>query len=221
MNLFNLSEVVRSLPELWVGLKFTLLLVFASLAIGTVIGLLVCLGRLLGRGLLVRLCAIYTTIFRGIPEVVLMFWIYYCGPLLGGVRPSSIVAALVAMSLYAGALLSEIFRGGILAVPRGQGEAARSLGVPEFWVWTSVILPQAFRIVIPALIGVAALTVKVSGIASTIGVTELVYQANVIGGQSYRYFELFTAVGAFYFVILFPMSMIAKGYERRLATRRK
>jgi His/Glu/Gln/Arg/opine family amino acid ABC transporter permease subunit len=221
MRLFELSEVVRSLPELWVGLKFTLLLVFASLAIGTVIGLLVCLGRLLGRGLLVRLCAIYTTIFRGIPEAVLMFWIYYCGPLLGGVRPSSIVAALVAMSLYVGALLSEIFRGGILAVPRGQGEAARSLGVPEFWVWTSVILPQAFRIVIPALIGVAALTVKVSGIASTIGVTELVYQANVVGGQSYRYFELFTAVGAFYFVILFPMSMIAKGYERSLTTRRK
>jgi His/Glu/Gln/Arg/opine family amino acid ABC transporter permease subunit len=221
MMLFELSEVVRSLPELLVGLRFTLLLVFASLAIGTVIGLLVCLGRLLGRGLLVRLCAIYTTVFRGIPEAVLMFWIYYCGPLLGGVRPSSIVAALVAMSLYVGALLSEIFRGGILAVPRGQAEAARSLGVPEFWVWTSVILPQAFRIVVPALIGVAALTVKVSGIASTIGVTELVFQANVVGGQSYRYFELFTAVGAFYFLILFPMSMIAKGYERRLTTRRR
>jgi His/Glu/Gln/Arg/opine family amino acid ABC transporter permease subunit len=221
MKLFELSEVVRNLPELWIGLRFTLLLVFASLAIGTVIGLLVCFGRLLGRGLLVRLCAIHTTIFRGIPEAVLMFWLYYCGPLLGGVRPSSLVAALVAMSLYVGALLSEIFRGGILAVPRGQAEAARSLGVPEFWVWTSVILPQAFRIVIPALIGVAALTVKVSGIASTIGVTELVFQANVIGGQSYRYFELFTAVGVFYFLILFPMSMIAKGYERRLTTRRR
>ena len=125
------------------------------------------------------------------------------------------------MSLYAGALLSEVFRGGILAVPKGQAEAARSLGVPEFWVWTSVLLPQAFRIVIPALIGVAALTVKISGIASTIGVTELVYQANVIAGQSYRYFELFTAVGLFYFLILFPMSMIAKACERRLAARHR
>jgi ABC-type amino acid transport system permease subunit len=118
-------------------------------------------------------------------------------------------------------LLSEIFRGGILAVPRGQAEAARSLGVPEFWVWTSVILPQAFRIVIPALIGVAALTVKISGIASTIGVTELVFEANVAAGQSYRYFEMFTAVGVFYFLILFPMSMVAKGYERRLTMRRR
>lgn len=221
MNYFDFVEVVRSLPDLWVGLQYTLLLVFVSLASGTVIGLLVCLGRLLGRGLLIRLCAGYTTIFRGIPEVVLMFWIYYCGPLLGGVRPSSLIAALVAMSLYVGALLSEVFRGGILAVPKGQAEAARSLGLPEFWVWTSVILPQAFRVVIPALIGVAALTVKVSGIASTIGVTDLVYQANVIAGQSYRYFELFTAVGIFYFFILFPMSMIAKGYERKLAMRQR
>jgi len=218
---FDVSEVVRSLPDLWLGLEYTLLLVFVSLASGTVLGLLACLGRLLGRGLLVRICAAYTTIFRGIPEVVLMFWIYYCGPLLGGVRPSSLIAAIVAMSLYVGALLSEVFRGGVLAVAKGQAEAARSLGVPEFWVWTSVILPQAFRIVIPALIGVAALTVKVSGIASTIGVTELVYEANVIAGQSYRYFELFTAVGLFYFLILFPMSMIAKGYERKLAARQR
>jgi His/Glu/Gln/Arg/opine family amino acid ABC transporter permease subunit len=218
---FDISEVIRSLPELWIGLKNTLLLFFVSLAGGTVIGLLACLGRLLGRGLLARVCAAYTTIFRGIPDMVLMFWIYYCAPLLGGGRPSSLTAALAAMSLYVGALLSEVFRGGILAVPRGQAEAARSLGIPEFWVWTSVILPQAFRIVIPALIGIAALTVKLSGIASTIGVTDLVYQANVIAGQSYRYFELFSAVGLFYFLILFPMSMIAKGYERKLAARQR
>lgn len=221
MSSFDFSQVVRSLPDLWIGLQYTLLLVFVSLTSGAVIGLLACLGRLLGRGLLVRTCAGYTMIFRGIPEVVLMFWIYYCGPLLGGVRPSSLIAALVAMTLYVGALLSEVFRGGILAVPKGQAEAARSLGLPEFWVWTSIILPQAFRIVIPALIGVAALTVKVSGIASTIGVTDLVYQANIIAGQSYRYFELFTAVGIFYFLILFPMSMIAKAYERRLARRQR
>ena len=216
---FDTSAIIKSLPELYEGLEFTLLLVFTSLAAGTLIGLLACMGRLSGRALLAWLCATYTTVFRGIPEVVLMFWIYYCAPLLGGVRPSSLIAALVAMSLYVGALLSEVFRGGILAVPKGQVEAARSLGVPEFWVWTSVILPQAFRVVIPALIGVAALTVKVSGIASTIGVTDLVYQANVIAGQSYRYFELFTAVGVFYFLILFPMSMMARIYERKLAAR--
>jgi len=216
---FNVDEIIRNLPDLWVGLQYTLILVFVSLAVGTVIGLAACLGRLLGQGLLFALCTGYTTIFRGIPETVLMFWLYYCAPLLGGVRPSSMAAALIAMSLYLGAMLSEVFRGGILAVPKGQTEAARSLGIPEVWVWINVILPQAFRIVIPPLIGVAALAVKVSGIASTIGVAELVYQANIIAGQSYRYFELFTAVALFYFMILFPMSMIAKRYERKFAMR--
>lgn len=219
MMQFDVSAVIRNLPELWIGLQYTLLLVFVSLACGTIIGLMACFGRLLGRGLLSSICTIYIVTFRGIPEMVLMFWIYYCGPLLGGVRPSSLIAALVSMSLYAGALLAEVFRGGIMAVPKGQAEAARSLGVPEFWVWTSVILPQAFRIVIPALIGVAALIVKVSGIASTIGVTDLVYQANIIAAESYRYFELFTAVACFYFIVLFPMSMVAKFYERKLAAR--
>ncbi len=216
---FDYASISRNLPQLLVGLEYTLLLVVVSLICGAIIGLLACFGRLLGRGLLSWICTAYVTTFRGIPEMVLMFWIYYCGPLLGGMRPSSLTAALVSMSLYAGALLAEIFRGGIMAVPRGQAEAARSLGVPEFWVWTSVILPQAFRIVIPALIGVTALTVKVSGIASTIGVTELVYQATIIAGESYRYFELFTAVGCLYFAVLFPMSMIAKSYERKLAAR--
>jgi His/Glu/Gln/Arg/opine family amino acid ABC transporter permease subunit len=219
MMQFEFSSITRNLPELWIGVQYTLALVFISLTGGIVLGLLACIGRLLGRGLLAWTCVTYIMTFRAIPEMVLMFWIYYCAPLLGGVRPSSIIAALAAMSLTAGALLAEVFRGGIGGVPRGQVEAARSLGLSEFWVWTTVILPQAFRIMIPALLGVTALMVKASGIASTVGVTELVYQASIIAGQSYRYFELFTAVGFFYFVILFPMSMIAKFYERKLALR--
>ena len=98
------------------------------------------------------------------------------------------------------ALLSEIFRAGILAVPRGQEEAAQALGVPAFWAWAEVILPQALRIMIPAFIGLVTLVVKVSGLASAIGVGELVHEASIVSGQSYRYLELFSAVGA----LLFP-----------------
>jgi ABC-type amino acid transport system permease subunit len=123
------------------------------------------------------------------------------------------------MSLYAGAFLAEIFRAGILAVPRGQTEAARALGVPELFTWAEVILPQALRMMIPAFIGVVTLVVKVSGLASAIGVAELVYQANIVSGQSYRYFELFTAVGIFYFALIFPLSLLAQRYERVLARR--
>jgi len=214
---FDSNTIIQYLPELLRGVQLTILLVLVSLAIGMVLGLVACLGRLLERGLLYWIASVYVTVMRGIPEMVVMFWIYYCGPLILNTRLSSFSAATVSMSLYAGAFLAEIFRAGILAVPRGQSEAALALGIPEFWTWTEVILPQALRMMIPALIGLVTLVVKISGLASAIGVGELVYAASIVSGQTYRYFELFTAVGIFYFVLIFPLSLLAQHYERKLA----
>jgi His/Glu/Gln/Arg/opine family amino acid ABC transporter permease subunit len=216
---FDTTVIVRHLPELFAGVELTVLLVVVSLGVGTVLGMIACIGKLLGRGLLCWIASAYVTVMRGIPEMVVMFWIYYCGPLILDTRLSSFAAAATSMSLYAGAFLAEIFRAGILAVPRGQTEAARALGVPELFTWAEVILPQALRMMIPAFIGVVTLIVKVSGLASAIGVAELVYQANIVSGQSYRYFELFTAVGIFYFALIFPLSLLAQRYERVLARR--
>ena len=216
---FDTTVIVRNLPELLAGVKLTVLLVLVSLGAGIALGMIACLGKLLQRGLLCWIASAYVTVMRGIPEMVVMFWIYYCGPLILDARPSSFAAAAASMSLYAGAFLAEIFRAGILAVPRGQTEAARALGVPELFTWAEVILPQALRMMIPAFIGVVTLIVKVSGLASAIGVAELVYQANIVSGQSYRYFELFTAVGIFYFALIFPLSLLAQRYERVLARR--
>ena len=216
---FDTTVIVRNLPALLAGAKLTVLLVLVSLAIGMVFGMIACAGKLLGRGLLCWIASAYVTVMRGIPEMVVMFWIYYCGPLILDTRLSSFAAATASMSLYAGAFLAEIFRAGILAVPRGQAEAARALGIPEPSTWAEVILPQALRTMIPAFIGLVTLIVKVSGLASAIGVAELVYQANIISGQSYRYFELFTAVGIFYFVLIFPLSLLAQHYERLRAQR--
>jgi ABC-type amino acid transport system permease subunit len=128
-------------------------------------------------------------------------------------------AVSVGLTLHASAYLGEIWRGSIEAVPRGQTEAARALGIPELFTWAEVVVPQALRMMIPAFIGVVTLIVKVSGLASAIGVAELVYQANILAGQSYRYFELFTAVGIFYFCLIFPLSLLAQRYERILAHR--
>ncbi len=214
---FDTNTIVQHLPELLHGVQFTILLVLLSLAIGAALGLVACLGKLLERGLLYWIASVYVTVMRGIPEMVVMFWIYYCGPLILNTRLSSFSAAVASMSLYAGAFLAEIFRAGILAVPRGQGEAAHALGIPEFSTWAEVILPQALRVMIPAFIGLATVVVKVSGLASAIGVGELVYEASIVSGQTYRYFELFTAVGIFYFMLIFPLSLLAQRYERHLA----
>jgi His/Glu/Gln/Arg/opine family amino acid ABC transporter permease subunit len=216
---FDSGIILHHLPQLFSGFEMTVLLVVLSLALGTLLGFAACLGKLVGRGPLYAMAASYVACLRGTPEMVVMFWIYYCGPLLLGSRISSVGAAVASMSLYAGALLAEIFRAGVLAVPRGQIEAARALGLSEPWIWISVIMPQALRMMIPAFIGVVTLIVKVSGLASAIGVAELVYQANIASAESYRYFELFTGVGIFYFLLIFPLSMLAQREERRLARR--
>ncbi|HZS82939.1 MAG TPA: amino acid ABC transporter permease [Stellaceae bacterium] len=216
---FDTSVIAQNLPLLARGLELTLLLVAASLILGTAFGALACVGKLLGRGLLYWIAVGYIALLRGVPELIVMFWIYYCGPLLLGARLSSFAAALAAMSLYAGAYLAEIFRAGVLAVPRGHVEAARALGLAEPFVWLDIILPQALRTMIPAFIGVVTIIVKVSGLASAIGVAELVYEATIVSGQSYRYFELFTAVGACYFALIFPLSLLAQRYEAARARR--
>ena len=214
---FDTHVIIEHLPELLHGVRLTILLVLASLAIGSVLGLVACLGKLMERGLLFWIATVYVAVMRGIPEMVVMFWIYYCGPLILNTRLSSFSAATASMSLYAGAFLAEIFRGGVLAVSRGQSEAARALGIPELSTWVEIILPQAVRMMIPAFIGLVTLVVKISGLASAIGASELVYEANIVSGQTYRYFELFTAVAIFYFALIFPLSQLAQHYERRLA----
>ncbi|HEV2547991.1 MAG TPA: amino acid ABC transporter permease [Stellaceae bacterium] len=216
---FDGGIILRHLPELSAGLRLTLLLAVVALLVGTALGFFGCLGKLLGRGLLFWIASIYVTVMRGVPEMVVMFWIYYCGPLVLGAKLSSFAAAATAMSLFAGAHLAEIFRAGILAVPRGQSEAARALGLPIFSQWVEIVLPQALRMMIPPFIGLVTLVIKISGLASAIGVAELVYEASIVSGQTYRYFELFSAVGVLYFLIIFPLSLTAQRYERVLARR--
>jgi His/Glu/Gln/Arg/opine family amino acid ABC transporter permease subunit len=216
---FDLRSLAEALPELMSGLATTLLLVLAALGVGIVIGLVACAGKLLGRGLLYQLGTSYVALFRGLPETVLIFWMYYCGPLVFDVRLTDFGCAVATLSIIAGAYLAEIFRAGIEAVPRGQPEAARALGLSEFWVGWSVVAPQAIRIMIPAFIGFVTILLKNSALVSAIGVAELFYQASVLAGQNSRHFELLSAVGAIYFCLIFPLSMLAQFAERRLAAR--
>ena len=216
---FDTAIIARNLPLLAQGAAATILLVATALVLGSVLGVIACFGRMLRRGLFFWICSTYVYVMRGIPEMLVMFWIYYCAPLVLDARLTPFSSAVTAMSLYAGAFLAEIFRAGINAVPPGQREAARALGVPESTVWLEIIVPQAFRVTIPAILGLVTLVVKVSGLASLLGVGELVYEATIISGQSYRYFELFTAVGVFYLMMIIPVSYLAQVYERRLSQR--
>lgn len=219
MNL-DFGIVLKNLPLLLHGAEWTVMLTIASLVLGTVIGFVACFGRLLGGGLLSWISTAYVELFRTLPEMVTIFWIYYCFPFAFDLSLSPTGSGIVALSLFAGAVLAEVFRAGIEAVPLGQVHAAKSLGLSELRIWYSVILPQALRLMIPAFILVVADLVKMSGLLSAIGVSELVYEASILSENSFRYFEFFTVIGIVYFIIIFPTSLAARRLDARFVAQR-
>jgi His/Glu/Gln/Arg/opine family amino acid ABC transporter permease subunit len=214
---FDASAFVNALPVLASGLLMTMLLVVAALAVAVAIGVVACAGRLIGGGLLGWLSTAYVSLFRGLPETVLIFWIYFCGPFVFEARLSAFASGVLALSLVAGAYLAEIFRAGVLAVPRGQYEAANALGLSFKSTVVDVIAPQALRIMLPPFLGFLTILIKNSSIVSAIGVAELFYRGNTLANDNYKHFEIFTAIGAIYFLMIFPLSLSSRYLERRLA----
>jgi len=215
----DFSVIWQHMPALLEGLKWTIIMVSGGLAFGIVLGLLACFGKILRRGPLYWLSVSFIEIFRTLPEMVVVFWIYFCLPLLFNARMPAVLCGLIALSLFSGAILAEIFRGGFEAVPRGQVEAALALGIGRPAIWWNIVLPQALRMMTPAFILFLTDLIKVSGLLSAISVGELVYQAAIVSGTSFRHFEMFSAVAVFYFMLIFPLSMAGHAMERRLARR--
>lgn len=217
---FDFNVVIANLPLLLSGAKWTLYMVFGSLAFGILIGLGACYAKIAMRGPLHWLANGYIELYRTLPEMVNIFWIYYCLPLIFDLRLSSVTSGLVALSLYAGAFLAEIFRAGIATVPEGQIEAGYATGLSRYRIWRSIVLPQAIRLMLPAFISFFTDLVKVSGLLAAIGVTELIYQATVLSNQTWMHFELFTIAGLLYLMIITPLSLIVQHMEARYAARR-
>lgn len=207
-------------PLLGSALVTTLELVIASLVLASLIGVILCFGRLIGKGALGWLATAYVSMFRGLPETVLIFWIYYCGPFVFDARLSSFASGVLSLSLVAGAYMGEIFRAGVLAVPRGQYEAADALGLSKANLIRDVAAPQAFRIMLPAIFSQITILTKNSSIVSAIGVAELFYRGSTLAGDTFRYFEIFSAVGLVYFALIFPLSLLSQRLERTLAVTR-
>ena len=132
------------------------------------------------RGVFFRSAAVVIDVFRTLPELVPLIWIYSVGPLIFNFTITAPGAGILALTLWGGANLAEIYRAGVEAVPRGQYEAARSLGIPGFWMWSVIIAPQAVRMMTPPFVNFGCDLVKGSSLLSAIGVAELAYQATVI-----------------------------------------
>lgn len=174
-----------------------------------------------------RVCNIISTIFvdviRGLPMIVLAFFIYFGIPQLvnsilpgGGFTLSALQAGTAALALNCGAYMAEIIRAGIQSVDRGQMEAARSLGLPYWKAMRKVVLPQAIRTMIPSIINQFIITLKDTSILSVIGFPELVNSAKNVVANTMRPLEVWFIVGVMYLIVITILSRVAKLLERRL-----
>ncbi|MDQ1045241.1 amino acid ABC transporter permease [Streptomyces sp. V4I2] len=197
------------------GLWATVLLSLAAIATGTLTGLLVAAVRTSRIPLVAQLARVYLEVFRGTPLLIQMLFLYFGAAYLNLAGITVFGAALLALTLYQGAYIAEIFRAGIEAVPRGQWEAARVLGLSRTQTFTTVILPQTRAIVLPPLVGQYLSLVKDTSIAVVIGYVELVRQGQAVIDRAGDPATTYLAVAALYFVICYPLSLVVRRMERK------
>jgi polar amino acid transport system permease protein len=162
-----------------------------------------------------RAVAVYVQVFQGTPLLMQLFLAYF-GIALLGIDTSPWVAAAVALTLYTSAFLAEIWRGCVEAIPRGQWEAARSLALSFGEQLRHVILPQALRIAVPPTVGFLVQVIKGTALASVIGFVELTKAGTMITNATFKPFVVYSCVALLYFVLCYPISLYARGLERKL-----
>lgn len=197
------------------GLGLTVSFTAAIVAGGLAIGLLAAMG-LLSRFRVVRFVALmFTEVFRCTPVLVQLIWCYYALPILAGIEMTPITASMLALSCYGGAFYAEIIRGGIVSIDPGQREAGGALGMTPMLTMRRIILPQAIRRMVPALMNQSIMQFKNTSLVSVLAVPDLVYQGQMIAHDSFRPLETYSAVAVAYFVILFPLTLIVRYREKK------
>ena len=199
------------------GLGTTLLLALISVAIGCVIGAFVAIMRLSRSKVLNAIATAYTEVIRDTPLLLQLYFFYFLLPdLLPAMRLSKFTCIAVALVINSGAYMSEVFRSGIQSIDRGQTEAARSLGLSASQTLTRIVLPQAFKNVLPAMCNEFVAVTKETSLASTFYVGDLMTQYQTISGKTYLVIEPLVIIGVIYFVVTFTMSKLIAVLERRL-----
>jgi polar amino acid transport system permease protein len=209
----NTDVMIRVFPMLWRGVGNTLMLAAATLTLGSVAGVLICLVRLYAPRPFNWLAIAWIDIFRAIPILVLLVLIYYALPFMG-IRLSAFTSATLALALVFSSFTAEVFRAGIQAIPRGQLEAADALGLPfRVTIW-KVILPQAFRIAIPPHTSNSVAIAKDTSLASVVAMPDLLKQATDAQALTANPSPLIAAA-LMYLIILLPAVRLVSWLEGR------
>lgn len=211
----DFSIVFKVLPLLLEGAAVTIKITALSVGFGFIIGMLVGVARLAKTRLLKWLAMIYIDFIRGTPLLVQIFLIYFALPMITGTRIDPFIAAITACSINSGAYIAEIFRAGIQSIDKGQIEAGRSLGLNWFQTMRYVVMPQAFKRIIPPLGNEFIAMLKDSSLVSVIGFEELTRRGQLIIAKTYSSFEIWMAVAILYLIMTLTISRLVAYLERR------
>lgn len=212
---FDWGAAFRSIPHLLPGIPWTLLISFGGLAIGFIIGIIFGLMRISSSRLIRWPAVVYVEVFRGTPILVQVLFIFYGLPQLLGSPVNALTAGIAAIAVNSGAYISEVVRGGVQSIERGQHEASLSLGLSRTQAFRYIIWPQAFRRMIPPLGNQGIISIKDTSLFSVIGVGELVRQGQIYIATTFTALEVYFMVALMYLAITWSLSLLLRQLEKR------
>lgn len=213
---FDFSLILASAPDILRGLATTVLVWVVCVALGLVLGFLIAVARRYGGRAVNAALFVPVEVIRGTPFLVQVFLLYFGGPFIG-LSLDNLPAGIIALSIYAAAYYSELWRAGFAAIPKGHLEAADCVGMTSFQTLTRIILPEMTTLVLPAMVNMTILMLKETAILSIISVPELTLAVSALGTQNYAFVESFTVLALIYWALVEICGAAGRAAERRLA----
>ena len=216
---FRWDVIWSNLDFLMSGLQMTLFISATSLIFALIGGMVLALFDLSRFVVLRGFSLTLGEIIRNTPILVQLLWVYYVLPIVFNIRVSALAGILIGLSLYMAAFISEVYRAGIQAVPKGQREAAQVLGLTPAQSFIRIVLPQAIRMTLPPLASNFVQLIKFSSLGAVISVSEITRRGMELSSSTFRPLEIFSFIAVVYFFICWPLAMAIRIWEGRLARR--
>ncbi len=217
---FSTQDVINFLPSLLQGAVITITVSLLAFALALISGLAFGIARISRVAPLRVVAACYIQFIRGTPLLLQLFFIYYVLPYVGIVL-TPFVSGVLGLTLNYAAYMAEVFRSGIQAIPKGQWEAGSSVGMSRHLLMRRIILPQAFRIIVPALGNFFVSIFKDSALVSVITLRDLMFSGQLLASATYKHFEIFTMVAVIYFLISYPTAKFVEWIEAKIDITRR
>ncbi len=218
--MFSLTEMISFLPPLLQGAWVTITVSLVAYALALIVGLVFGIARMSRFWPINAVATVYVQFIRGTPLLLQLFFIYYVLP-YGGIILSPFASGVSGLTINYSAYMAEVFRSGVQAIPKGQWEAGLSLGMSRRLLMRRIILPQAIRIVIPAIGNFFVSIFKDSALVSVITMRDLMFSGQLLASATFKHFEIFALVGLIYFIISYPTAKLVDYIEARLDIHRK